>query len=318
MKQTKIILDTDIGTDVDDILALAFVLASPEIDLLGVTAAYGDTNLRAKLTHRVLEAVGRTDIRVAAGDTQTLERNRAVWMPGHEGKIARASDLNDTVITGGNAVDFILDTVHTHPDEVVICAIAPLVNLAQAIQRDPKTMRRVKRILMMGGVFGVDDRERRLPVVEHNIRCDPEAARIVFASGLPITLFPLDVTLRTPLAQTDIDALGVSGHPLARLLHAEVVSWLSFIQREFGRERTELHDPVTIASLVDERIVTRFFDSGVRVECTGEFTTGMTIADHTTQHKNVQVVTEVDISRFFELFGDRVVEAYQVDARIHA
>jgi inosine-uridine nucleoside N-ribohydrolase len=129
---TKIIFDTDIGTDVDDILALSLVLASPELELIGVTTAYGDTRLRAKLTHRVLELVGRDNIPVAAGDTQTLERNRAIWMPGHEGRIARADQISDTVIARNNAVDFMLETIRAHPGEVVICAIAPLVNLAQA------------------------------------------------------------------------------------------------------------------------------------------------------------------------------------------
>jgi purine nucleosidase len=259
----------------------------------------------------VLEAVGLAGrIPIAIGDTQSLERNRKIWMPGHEGKIAHADQLSDAVVNGGSATDFILEQVSAHPGEVVIVAIAPLVNIAQAILENPKVMRGVQQIVIMGGVFGVEDRERRLPIVEHNIVCDPEAARVVFGSGLPITLFPLDVTLRTPLVQPDIDALGTSGHPLARLLHEEIVSWLAFIKREFNRDRTELHDPVTVASLIDPRIITRSFDAAIKIECDGQHTSGMTIVDHS-HGKNIRVVTEVDISRFYELFSARVVEAFR-------
>jgi inosine-uridine nucleoside N-ribohydrolase len=159
-------------------------------------------------------------------------------------------------------------------------------------------------------VFGFEDRERRLPVVEHNIHCDPEAAAVVFNTDLPITLFPLDVTLRTPLIASDIERLERSPSPLSQLLHAEITAWLGFIKSEFGRERTELHDPITIASLIDPKVITRSFDAAIRIECAGQHTAGMTIVDHARDaHKNVTIVTEVDISRFYELFSARVCQS---------
>ena len=101
-------------------------------------------------------------------------------------------------VGGHDDADFILENLQRYPGEVTLLAVAPLTNVAQAVERDPETMGKVKHIFMMGGVFGFDD-ANSLPAVEHNFRCDPEAAQVVFGSGLPITLLPLDMTVQTPL-----------------------------------------------------------------------------------------------------------------------
>ena len=305
----KIILDTDIGTDVDDILALTLALNSPELNLLAVTTAYGDTRLRAKLTHQVLTLAGAPPIPVAAGATTSLTGTRPVWWPGHEGRNSRAHEVPDAVISPLSAVECILETVRAHPDEVTIVALAPLVNLAQAIERDPHTMRRVRRIVMMGGVFGFHDPLRQLPVAEHNIVCDPEAARVVFDFGLPVDLFPLDVTLGTVLRGADVQALGEAGHPLADLLYREVTDWLEFFRTQLGRNHTQLHDPLTVASLIDPQLITQSFQAGLKIECQGEHTTGMTVTDH--QRSHVRIVQAIDLPRFYELFSHRVIQVYR-------
>jgi purine nucleosidase len=185
----KLILDTDIGTDVDDLLALSFMLASPEVDVLGITTAYGDTRLRAKIVQRALELTGRTDIPIAVSPHATFAGNREVWMAGHEGDNAGINELPESSLHPLDAPEFILETIRSHPGEVVLCAVAPLTNLAHACEKDLETMRKIRRVYVMGGVFGFDNPSLTFPSVEHNIRCDPEAARVVFDAGLPITLF---------------------------------------------------------------------------------------------------------------------------------
>ena len=300
----KVILDTDIGTDVDDLLTLAFLLNSPEVELLGVTAAYGDTVTRGKLAYRALSLAGREGVPVTVGDPQTLLQNRAIFWPGHEGKNARASEVPDDVFRNQNAVDFILETVAAHPGEVVLCAVAPLTNLAQAVIRNPETMKKVKNIVMMGGVFGFDDATLSLPVVEHNFRCDPEAARVVFNTDLPITLFPLDVTLKTPFTRDDVDRLR-GDRPLSKLLVQELETWLAFIKKQSGRDYCHLHDPLAVASVVDPGIGTRTATTRLKIECQGELTSGQSVPVGAGRG-NVEVVTDFDVSRFYTLFMDRM------------
>jgi len=308
----KIILDTDIGTDVDDILALSLALYSPEIELLAVTAAYGDTVNRGKLVYQVLNHAGKqNDIPVAAGRRTTLEGNRTIWEAGHEGRNAETDCLSDTVLSPLSAVDLMIRTIEEHPDEIVLCAIAPLTNVAEAVLKAPETMKKLKGIYMMGGVFGNDDRQLQMPCAEHNIICDPEAAAVVFGSGIPVTLFPLDVTLKTPLTQYDIRQLGQAADPLHKLLYTEICTWLDFIKKEFGRDHTQLHDPLTLAALADPSIIIRTLKTGIRVETRGDITTGATIPAHNGLD-NVNVVLEVDISRFFESFSKRVIDTVEV------
>jgi purine nucleosidase len=300
----KVILDTDIGTDVDDLLALTFLLNSPEIELLGVTAAYGNTLVRGKLAYRALSLTGRESIPVTLGDPQTLLRNRSIFWPGHEGKNAKTEDIPDTVLSKQSAVDFILETIRKQPGEIILCAVAPLTNLAQAIIRDPETMSKVKHIVMMGGVFGFEDVTLSLPVIEHNFRCDPEAARIVFNSDLPITLFPLDVTLKTPFMREDLEQLRGREQPLLPLVVQEIDTWLEVIKKLAGRDYCHLHDPLAAASIVDPGIVTSTVATGLKIECQGELTSGASISD--SSRNNVKVVTGIDLSRFYELFMTRL------------
>jgi purine nucleosidase len=298
----KLILDTDIGTDVDDLLALSFMLASPEVDVLGITTAYGDTRLRAKIVRRALELTGQTDIPIAAGPHATFEGNREVWMAGHEGDNARISELSDNFLHPLNAPAFILETIRAHPGEVILCAVAPLTNLAHACEKDLETMRQVKHIYLMGGVFGFNNPSLTFPSAEHNIRSDPEAARVVFEAGLPITLFPLDVTLQTPLASLDVTQIKSADTPLAAFLDAEMSTWLRFIRARFDRDQIFLHDPLTVAAVVDSGIVTRSLEVGIQIECQGEISSGATVPYRGANKETVEVVMEVDLSRFYELY----------------
>jgi purine nucleosidase len=175
----QIILDTDIGSDVDDSLALAVLLGAHDIDLVGITTVYGDTVLRARVAKRLIR-LSRfpTTIRVHAGAQETLT-GRPVWWAGHEGRIYR--DLDSEMIDGHDGPTFLVEHVTANPGAIDIIAIGPLTNIARAISSSAKFAPAVKHLTIMGGQFDQPD-------PEHNIRSDPEAAYIVFGSGIPTTV----------------------------------------------------------------------------------------------------------------------------------
>lgn len=300
----KVILDTDIGTDVDDLLTLAFLLGSPDVDLLGVTAAYGDTQLRGKLARHALSLAGRSDVPVAVGELPTLRGQRKVYWAGHEGKNAYVETL--PVLEAQDAADFILQTLRRYPGEVTLLAVAPLTNVAQALERDPETMGEVGHIVMMGGVFGLGGAPG-LPAAEHNFRCDPEAAHIVFGSSLPITLFPLDMTVQTPFTREQLGRLRGCDTPLFSLIVREVETFLAFV----GRDHCHLHDPLTAASIVDPEIITGSLTTGLEIGCGDGATDGSSTPNSSNldsgKGANVRVVTAFDAPHFYELFFKRML-----------
>lgn len=230
---TDLILDTDIGTDVDDALALGLVLGSPELTLLGVTTVYGDTLLRARLARRLARlARPRIAVPFIPGAEATLS-GREVWWPGHEGKLF--DDLADEQVDSGrDAVGFLVDTVAAAPGQVDVLAIGPLTNIALALRRDPSFARNTRRLVLMGGDFAAEGR-----IAEHNFRCDATAAREVFESGLDILVTGLDVTTRVALAQGEIDRIERAGR-FGAALRAEIEQFWRF----HGKPWNNPHDPV--------------------------------------------------------------------------
>jgi inosine-uridine nucleoside N-ribohydrolase len=183
-----VIIDTDIGDDIDDAFALALALKSPELKILGVTTAFGNTGLRARLVDRYLAAVGRSDIPVEAGvhtETDNVMTQAAY--------ARRSPDKKH-----GDGVAFLLDQIRRHPGQITLIAIGPLFNEQAAIARDPATFRKLKRVVMMGGSVyrGYDgpNGERHPAEPEWNIDRDPAGAKALFAAGVPIFMMPLDST----------------------------------------------------------------------------------------------------------------------------
>lgn len=228
----RVILDTDIGSDVDDLLALATILGTASIELLGVTTVYADTRLRARLTRRILDIAG-SDAPVHAGVAIPLS-GREAWWAGHEGVLH--DGLENEPVDQRSGVDFLVETVLAHPGEVDVIAIGPLTNIATAIRSDPGFAPSVKALWVMGGQFDP-------PGVEHNFRSDSTAARIVLDAGIPTTVSGLEITTRTSVDAALIDGLGSS--PLAALIAAEVTQWW----RHGGTRRSTPHDVVTVLSL---------------------------------------------------------------------
>ncbi len=190
------IIDTDIGDDIDDEFALALALRSPELHILGLTTAYGDTELRERLLDRYLGAIGRADIPVAAGVATPHNNVFTQAAYAHQAPERKHPD----------AVAFLLDQIRAHPGEITLIAIGPLFNVQAAIERDPTTFRQLRRVVIMGGSiyrgYGNDKNgSPRPPEPEWNIKCDPEGARALLSAGIPVFVMPLDSTqipLKTP------------------------------------------------------------------------------------------------------------------------
>ena len=232
-----VVLDTDIGDDIDDAFALALALSSQEVRILGVTTAFGDTDLRARLVERYLAAVGRTDIPVLAG-----VRTEA---PGPMSQAAYA--MQEHKRKQGDAVSFLLSQIRAHPRQITLIAIGPLFNVQAAIERDPATFRLLKRVVMMGGSInrGYDHAGTGMPQppsAEWNIRCDPKGAQELLASGVPVYMMPLDST-QIRLEQTAQAAIFSHGSPLTDQLTLLYHEWSGK-----GEWRTPtLFDPVAVA-----------------------------------------------------------------------
>jgi purine nucleosidase len=250
------VLDTDIGTDVDDILALVMLARSSEFDLVGVTTVYGDTTLRARMVRRVLDPMGRADVPIGIGASETLT-NRPIFWAGHEGD--GMPDLeNIPVVTSLTAADLLRRAAAEHAGQLDLFAIGPLTNVAAAIEADDAFASSLHHLYLMGGAFWMDK-------PEHNIKSDPEAAEIVFRSGIPMTACGLDVTLRALLREADMPRLRDAKDGVGPLLEDQIRRWWTFIDAN----ENHLHDPLAILPAVRPELF-RFEQCDVTVDVGGE------------------------------------------------
>ncbi len=195
---SKVIFDTDIGDDIDDAYALGLLLRSPEVQVLGVTTAFEDTHLRARLAARFLSAAGRGDVPVYEGP-KTAAAAHFTQREWAEGTADR---------TFPDAVEFVLDTIRKNPGEITLVAVAPLTNVGELIRRDPETFRKLKRVVLMGGSVVLGYGGKKEPEVEWNILNDVAGAKALFGAGVPLYVMPLDSTqiLLEPERQTQLFA----------------------------------------------------------------------------------------------------------------
>ncbi len=234
----KIIIDTDVGDDIDDAFALALAVRSPQVEILGVTTTFGDTALRAKLADRLLGEAGREDIPVAVGmptPPKTAFTQRIYAEGGHFARKAHPA-----------AVDFILSQIKQHPGEITLVCIGPLVNVGAIIEKDPARFRQLKRVVMMGGSidrgYGDPYGPPTPPEPEWNIVNDIPAAQKLFSAGVPIYMMPLDST-QLKMDETKRAFLFRQATPLTEALSALYYEW--------GQQTPTLYDPMTIA-FIDE------------------------------------------------------------------
>jgi purine nucleosidase len=275
-------LDTDIGTDVDDLLAIAMAFASPELHVDAITTVYGDVALRARIAAKAYASAGRAAPSIAPGLDQTRS-GREVWWPGHEG--STIDDLDSQAFaTARDAVDELAAAS-------TIAAIAPLTNVAAAVERPQHGIR---EIVMMGGAFG-DDR------IEHNIRCDIAAADAVFRSGVELTVIGLEQTERVRLEATDLHTMAASGQ-FGAMLDAEVRRFRAFTGDPFNIP----HDPLALLILIAPELFT-FARGRITVETEGD-DAGRT---HFTpdEHGPHRIVTDYDTRAAHDEIVGRILTA---------
>jgi inosine-uridine nucleoside N-ribohydrolase len=238
----KVIVDTDIGDDIDDAFALALVLSSPEIELLGVSSAWGNTQLRARIAERMLCETGNSRIPVFAGIATTGMNvmDEAPW----------AQEMPAPEKPYGPSVDFILDQIRQYPNQITLLAIAPFTNVGALIERDPDTFRKLKRIVIMGGSIhqGYNDLgyvPDHGPDPEYNIASDIPAARRMFASGVPLFVMPLDST-QVKLEEYKRELIFRRATPLTDAL--------TLLYHHWGQLTPTLYDPVAVAFAIEPQL----------------------------------------------------------------
>jgi purine nucleosidase len=281
----KIIIDTDIGDDIDDAFAVALALKSPELQILGITTEFGDTGIRANLLDRMLEEAGRSDIPVAVG-IQTNAKTSLGQRPYADGGHFQRR-LHE------HAVEFILNQIELFPGEITLVTIGPLVNVGAIIDRDPQTFKKLKRVVSMGGSidrgYGDPYAPPTPPQPEWNILNDVASAKKLFASGVPVYLMPLDST-QLKLDEVRREYLFRQGTP--------ITDALVILYHQWGQQTPTLYDPMTIAFIDDPKLCPvqpmkiTVDDKGMTLRGTGT--------------PNAQVCLHSDSEAFFQFYLGRV------------
>lgn len=281
----KIIIDTDIGDDIDDAFAVALALRSPEVQILGITTTSGDTEARARLLDRMLGEAGRQEIPVAAGAAtppRTIFTQLRYAAGRHFGRNSHAG-----------AVDFISDQIRRNPHELTLVCIGPLFNIGAVIDRSPVTFRLLRRVVLMGGSiergYGDPYSAPTPPEPEWNIRNDVSSAKKLFASGVPIFMMPLDST-QLKLDEVKREFLFRHGTPLTDAL--------TLLYHQWGQQTPTLFDPMTIA-FIDDPQLCPVQPMNIQVD-----EKGMTVRG--TGAANAQVCLKSDPEAFFRFYLERV------------
>ena len=309
MSARKIIIDTDPGQD--DAVAILLALASPELDVLGLTAVAG--NVPLPLTEKncriVCELAGRPETKVFAGCDTPLSRKLVTAEHVHGKTGLDGPQMADPVMAlqDQHAVDYIIETLRAEPSgTVTLCPLGPSTNIATAFQKAPDIVERVQEIVLMGGAyFQVGN---ITPAAEFNIYVDPEAADIVLRSGVPLVMLPLDVTHKALTNRARVEAFRGLGNEVGRM----VAAWTDFFERfdkeKYGSEGAPLHDPCVIAYLLRPELFSGR-QVNVEVETGSELTLGMTVADWwrvTNRAPNATFIGDVDAEGFFALLTERL------------
>ena len=306
----KIIIDTDPGQD--DAVAILLALGSPaEIEVLGIVAVAGNVGLKQNALNalKVVELSGKTSTPVYAGCDGPIRRKlvTAEYVHGKTGLDGPTLPDPKIKLRDQHGVDFIIETVRREPAKsVTLCALGPLTNLAMAFIKAPDIKERVEEIVLMGG--GHFEGGNTTPAGEFNIYVDPEAADVVFHSGIPITQAPLDLTHGMLATKPRVEKFRALGNRTG-VATAEMLEFFSrFDVEKYGSEGGPLHDPCVIAYLVKPSLF-RGKHVNVVIETGSELTRGMTVVDYwgvTGRAKNVNYLRSGDADGFYELLYERL------------
>jgi purine nucleosidase len=309
MTPRKIIIDTDPGQD--DAFAILLALASPELKVLGITAVAGNVPLALteKNARIICELAGRRDIPVFAGCDRPLSRAlvTAEHVHGKTGLDGPALPEPTMPLQAQHAVDFIIETLRREPaGTLTLCVLGPLTNIAAAFMKAPDIAARVQEIVLMGGAYF--EVGNITPSAEFNIYVDPQAADLVFKSGVRLVVMPLDVTHKVITTRERVAKFRAMGSEVGRMAAA----WADFFERfdkeKYGSEGAPLHDPTVIAYLLQPGLFTGR-EINVEIETQSELTMGMTVADWwgvTARATNALFIGGVDADGFFDLLTSRL------------
>jgi purine nucleosidase len=305
----KIIIDTDPGQD--DAVAILIALASPELDVLGITAVAGNVPLKLteKNARKVCELAGKPEIQVFAGAIRPLVRPlvTAEYVHGKTGLDGPDLPEPKMPLQKEHAVDFIVETLMKEENgAVTLCALGPLTNVALALIREPKIAKRIKQVVLMGG--GFFEGGNTTPTAEFNIYVDPHAAEVVFKSGVPIVMMPLDVTHKALTTKKRVAAFRKLGSKVGAATAEMLEFFERFDEEKYGSDGGPLHDPCVIAYLLRPKLFGGR-EVNVSIETASELTMGMTVIDWwgvTKLPKNATVMRDIDSDGFFDLLVERL------------
>jgi inosine-uridine nucleoside N-ribohydrolase len=300
---TPIVIDCDPGHD--DAIAILLAIASPEVELRGITTVAGNQTLEKTTRNalKVLELADRTDIPVAAGADAPLKRTLRVAANVHGESGLDGPDLPEptTKPAEGHAADVLDEWLEPG---VVLVPTGPLTNVALLLERHPDVKGRLERIVWMGGAIAEGN---VTPAAEFNAFVDPEAAAVVFGSGIPVTMIGLDITHKALFTRAHADRLRGAGR--AGRAVAELSDFFQrFHESRYGFDGSPIHDALAVAEVIDPSLVTRL-DCNVEIETASQYCDGRTVVDRwlvTDRPKNARVGMDVDAERFLELLVERI------------
>ena len=305
----KVLIDVDTG--IDDALALSYAVHSPELEILGVTTTFGNITVEeaTRNTLQILELLGASQIPVFPGASRPLFRElkeKAKLFHGENGLGNIQLPPPRTAARREKASVYMIEQARLHPGEVMIITVGSLTNLATAIMAEPEMTKLVRRVIIMGGAVTVPG--NRTPVAEANICADPEAAALVFRSGIPITVVGLDVTMQTLLTREHLETWRELGTDVSRSF-AEMCQFYMDAYAKVGNVRgCGLHDPLAVGVAIDPSCV-RTSPMYIAVDTSGGLSDARTIADRRSQPEfppNADVCLEVDHAKFLAHFLQRV------------
>jgi inosine-uridine nucleoside N-ribohydrolase len=290
-RRTPVVIDTDIGDAIDDSLALALALSSPELDVRGVTTVIDDVESKTRLAWKELGLFNRRDVPLAMGAPEPLIGDKLQTHPREFQVLTPADKVPDAA--QHPAATFIVETLMNSREKITLVPIGPLTNIALALKTEPRIRDRIDRIVLMGGAFAGSQ-------IEYNVKRDPVAATIVFGSGVPILAAGLDVTTPCKLRPQDLERLQTSDSPAARFL----LRLIQITQAETGEMYPTLYDPLAVA-LVFRPDLVESSEGNVDVSISQDASRGQT---HFVASKGgtTRVGTKVNAQAFLDLFLQRV------------
>ncbi len=308
MTSHRILIDTDPG--IDDALAILLALASPEVRLEGLSVVHGNcsTEQGALNALSILELAGAGGIPVARGFGLPLVQPSLLAPETHGGSGLGYASLPAPVAkpARAHAVDFLIETILASPGEITVVAIGPLTNLAVAIRREQRIVQAVKHVICMGGA--IRHQGNTTPLAEFNVYVDPHAAHMVYHSGMPLTLVPLDITYQCILTPGDVARLLAIHSPVSTFIADATRFYMEFHDAYQKIDGCVINDPLALALVFAPELCsyeTHFVD----VDISGGVSMGKTFADFyqmTGRPPNMQVALGVRARDFIELFLERM------------